>query len=581
MNRLLVIRLALVLATVAAYWQALGHGYVDFDDPEYVRDNAMVAAGLTYEGIAWAMTTGHATNWHPTTWLSLMIDSEIQKTLGPVFARVFQADERSRFAGAYHLTNVLLHIVNALLVFGVLRSMTGAVWRSAFAAGVFALHPMHVESVAWIAERKDVLSMFFLLLTVWTYTRYVADRDLRSYVNVAVFFALGLMSKPMLVTLPFALLLLDWWPLNRWRPNAGFKPLGKLLLEKFPLIAMVIVSCIVTIHVQHGEGQLQDGRWLPVAERLENAIVSYVLYMGKLFWPVNLAVLYPNHALLDREFWTAGQVAAAGALLAAITVAVFALCRKRPYLATGWLWFLGTLVPVIGLVQIGRQAMADRYAYIPFLGLYIVLAWGAGDLVARWKRLGAPAGALGAAALAACFALTVRQVGYWSDSVALFEHTLAVTRDNWLIHNNMAHMLERAGRSDEAIAQMQTAIAINPECGWIRDHLGTIYAQQRRLFEAQEEFEAAVKFDPTMAQAQFNLGVVLTHRSQPEQALKAFKSAIEIRPSFAEARKAMALLLANQGQRQEAIAELEYLIRTAPAVADECAALVEQIKSAR
>jgi len=539
MDRLLIARLFLVAATIAVYWQVTGHGYVDFDDPEYARDNAMVQHGLTAQGTQWAFTTGYDANWHPLTWLSLMADAQVYSMLG------------ANLASGFHLTNLLLHVLNVLLLLELLLAMTGAFWRSAMVAGLLALHPLHVESVAWIAERKDVLSMLFWLLTTRAYVSYTKAGDLRTYLMTTLFLALGLMAKPMLVTLPMALLLLDYWPLNRRLGRA------KSIMEKLPLMAIAAASAFVTAVVQHGSGQLEDGEWMPLRIRLANAIVSYVRYIGKMLWPVDLAVLYPNPAAIARPFWNWWQVACAVAILLAITALAIARRRKHPYFIVGWLWYLGTMVPVIGLVQIGRHSMADRYTYIPFIGLYIIVAWGIADLTARWKSRTVPLAATAALVLSACATLTYRQASYWRDSVTLFEHALAVTKDNWLIRNNLAAVIARENEFDKAIAMLQTAIEIYPECAWMREHLGELYSSAGKPYDAQIAFEEAIRRDPKKAKPHFNLGVVLVNRGRPSEAIEHFRVAVALEPNDFEAHKALAITLGSQGYMPEANAQIE------------------------
>ena len=581
MNRRLIARLILIAATIVVYWQVTSHDYVDFDDPEYARDNVIVQHGLTVEGIQWAFTTGYDANWHPLTWLSLMADAQLYSMLG------------MKSAGGFHLTNLLLHVLNVLLLLELLLAMTGAFWRSAMVAALLALHPLHVESVAWIAERKDVLSMFLWLLTMRAYLIYAREGGVRPYVMTAILLALGLMAKPMLVTLPMVLLLLDYWPLGRgfWILDFGFwirrnPPLSEgsnpkskiqnpksdllsLILEKLPLLAIAAASAWVTAVVQHGSGQLEDGEWMPLRVRLANAIASYVRYIGKMLWPLDLAVLYPNPAIIGRPMWAWWHVVGAAAILLVITAFAVARSRKQPYFIVGWLWYLGTMVPVIGLMQIGRHSLADRYTYIPFIGLYIIVAWGIADLTTRWKSRTVPLAVMATLGLTACAALTYRQVSYWRDSVTLFQHALAVTRDNWLIRNDLAAVLARQKEYDKAIALLKTAIEIYPQCGWMHEHLGELYSSADNLYDAQIAFDDAVKLDPKNAKSHFNLGVTLVNRGRPGEAIDHLRKAVALKSDDVEARKALAIALASQGFTAEAIDQIEQAKKLRPDRANE------------
>jgi hypothetical protein len=453
--------LGLALAVLVVFLPATRHEFVNYDDLEYVTQNGHVQAGLMWESVAWALSSTQASNWHPLTWLSHMLDCQLYGLK----------------AGGHHLTNLLLHAVNTLLLFLVLRQMTGATWRSAFVAALFGLHPLHVESVAWVAERKDVSSTLFWMLTLWTYALYVARGEgggargeggasnLRSaqhatqitrpssgltqsatlhYSLALVCFALGLMAKPMLVTLPFVLLLLDYWPLGRLQrstSNAQLPMIRRLIYEKLPFFALALASSLVTFVVQRKGGAVSSLTTLSVGARIANAAVSYARYLGKTFWPDNLSVLYPHPG-----HWLVWQVAGAGLLLAGGTAGALALRRRRPYLPVGWLWYVGTLVPVIGLVQVGIQSMADRYMYVPAIGVFIMLAWGLWDLTAGWRGQRVALATGGAVALACCGAVTRSQVGYWTNSETLFRRAVQVTKKNYLAYNNLGYYLSGQGR---------------------------------------------------------------------------------------------------------------------------------------
>jgi hypothetical protein len=438
--KVICVYVALALSTLVVYWQVRNYDFVNFDDPHYVHKNPIVQSGITLDSIKWAFTTGHAANWHPLTWLSHMLDCQLFGT-NP---------------GWHHLTNLLLHIANTLLLFAVLKRMTGALWRSAFVAALFALHPLNVESVAWVAERKNVLSGFFWMLTVAAYIRYAERPGIGSYLLVVLVFSLALMAKPIVVTLPFVLLLLDYWPFGRFqwgsqrqgeslpqselvKVNYQTSPTSRLVGEKVPLFILVAVLSMITFFVQRSGGTVESTATLTLKARSANAVVSYAGYIGKIFWPRRLAVFYP-HPRYSLPVW---QAVAAGLLLLGITVCVIWLARRRCWLPVGWLWYLGTLVPVIGLVQVGAQAMADRYAYVPAVGLFIIIAWSLPELVKKWRYR--KIGLRISAGIVLTFLLlcTRMQVRHWQNSVTLFEHALAVTENNYAIHCNYGRTLMR------------------------------------------------------------------------------------------------------------------------------------------
>jgi protein O-mannosyl-transferase len=420
-KHLFIISLLLALATFIAFWQVTYADFINYDDWNYVAENSHIQNGLTLEGIEWAYTTGYASNWHPLTWISHMVDVQLFG-LQP---------------GWHHLTNLLFHLVNTVLLFLVLHQMTKALWRSVFVVALFALHPLHVESVAWVAERKDVLSTFFWMLTMGMYVSYVGRPRLARYVGLLCCFALGLMAKPMLVTLPFVLLLLDYWPLQRLGqkntaphvkapvqvPISQWSLIPPLLTEKIPFFALATLSSIVTYLVQRHGGAMEAFEALSPSARIANAFVSYITYMVKMLWPVNLAVLYPH-----PTGWPLWQVLGSVVILIAITVVAIRGIKKRPYVAVGWLWYVGTLVPVIGIVQVGMQAMADRCTYVPLIGLFIIVAWGVPDLLKKWSFRKEALIALPGLCLLFLFLLTWRQVGYWQNSIALYDHTLKSDR---------------------------------------------------------------------------------------------------------------------------------------------------------
>ena len=456
-QQLMLISLLLVVATFAAYWQVHEFDFVGFDDDSYIYENQQVQHGLSLDNLIWAFTTVTVSNWHPLTWLSHMLDFQL-----------FGMD-----SGKHHLGNLFFHIVNTLCLLFVFKKMTGSFWKSAMVAGLFALHPLHVESVAWVSERKDVLSTFFWLLTMWAYLVYVKRPSLPRYVPVVLFFVLGLMAKPMLVTLPFVLLLLDYYPLNRLSfpllsEKYKVKGFATLVLEKLPLIILAVLSSVMTYYAQQKGGAVATLDGIPLSLRIANSLVAYISYIGKMIYPAHLACLYPFSKMLP--WW---KVAAAGLVLVAITVMTFRSARKRPYMIVGWLWYLGTLVPVIGIVQVGSQSMADRYTYVSLIGIFIMIAWGIPELISgiRLKRTGLPVAAV--ALLCVLWGLTWHQAGYWRDSQTLFEHALSVTSENDTMHYDLANAYKNQGRLDQAVPHYLQTLRIKPDHEKAHNNLGS------------------------------------------------------------------------------------------------------------
>jgi hypothetical protein len=524
----LLICLALILATVATYRQVYDCGFVNYDDPAYVTENDQVQKGLTLGGLKWAFTSICCGNWHPLTMLSHMLDCQM-----------FGADN----PGWHHLTNLFLHVANTLLLFAVLKEMTGAVWRSAFVAAAFALHPMHVESVAWISQRKGVLSTLFWILSVGAYVRYVRRPATRRYVLALLLFALGLMSKPVLVSLPFVLLLLDYWPLERLLGQGQpvrWRAAWPLVREKVPFFALSAVFCIVTLAVQRGSGAVQPFASLPLIARVSVAAVAYLEYIRKLLWPGGLAVFYPLRPM------SLGEI-----LLAILAVGIVSICAVRwrkghKYLPVGWLWYLGTLVPVIGLVQVGGQAMADRYGYVPFTGLFIVIGWGVPDLLGRWRYRNVLLCASAAAVLLGWSIRTAIQVRHWKDSAVLFEHALEVTEGNYTAHTNLGNVLLDKGQFDEAIDHYRQAIRVSPGFAIAYKNLAFALARKGEVYKAVEQYLRAIEIEPNYAEAHNDLGVVLAEQGRYGEAIGHFRRALEIDPGRRDARdnlaKAEALL---------------------------------------
>ena len=540
MRRDLAAFVLLVLVTLAVYGQVVDHGFVNYDDNEYVYENPHVQQGLTGKGSGWAFTTTRTGNWHPVTWLSHMLDCEL-------FGLT---------AGYHHLVNVFLHILNSVLLYLVLRCMTGEVWRSAMVAAMFALHPLHVESVAWVSERKDVLSTLFFMLTLWAYGRYAASPSWMRYGLVFVFLAWGLMAKPMLVTLPFVLLLLDFWPLGRLQPGGT---LFRLVAEKIPLFVLAAASSVATFVAQRQEGTMSLTYVVPFWDRIANALVTYVAYMGKMFWPGHLAVFYPYRDTLPTGHWVGAAL-----VLAGITVLVGWAGRRRRYLAVGWLWYLGTLVPVIGLVQVGAQSMADRYTYVPLIGLFVMVVWILGDVAARWRRAHIAIAALAGAAILGCVGATWIQVGHWRNGITLFEHTLKVTRDNAVAHTNLGAALMEAGKEHEAIRQYREALRIDPAHANAHVNLGIVLMGQGEEEQAIAHYREAVRIRPGFAQAHDQLGIALAQRGEIDEAIAHYREAVRIHPEFAGAYSNLGAALMAKGNIDEAITPFRMAIQIDP-----------------
>jgi protein O-mannosyl-transferase len=537
----------LFAATLAVYAQTARFNFVNFDDPDYVTANPHVRGGFTAGNVAWAFTSGDAANWFPLTRLSHMLDYQLFGAAG----------------GGHHLTNAILHATAVLLLFAFLYRATRRRWLSAWVALVFALHPLHVESVAWVAERKDVLSTVFAMLALWSYVRWVERpaRDLHQkvsrYLLVVLAFGLALMAKPMVVTLPLVMLLLDVWPLGR----------GPRWREKIPLFAMSAVSAIVTLTVQQASGAVRTAEQFPLLLRVENAAVSSVVYIFQWFWPARLAVFYPYPA--EIPIW---QAAAAALAIAAISVATLRSFRQRPYLAVGWLWYLIMLAPVIGLVQVGAQARADRYTYMPTIGISIMLAWGAAELVTRVPGAKPIVTALAVATCAAAAAVAWVQIGYWRDSRTLFQHAVDVTEENYLAHHNLGVALaESPGTLNQAVSEFQIALRIEPN--YLRAHtdLGSAYAKLGRLSDAQAEYRAALAIDPDLPIPHNNLGNTYAQLGLWNEAISEYETALRLDPEYTDARKNLAeaeytlgLGLAKAGRTLEAAAHLEAALRARP-----------------
>ena len=556
----------LALATAAVYWPVHHFEFTNYDDTLYVAENPRLREGLTLRGLGWAFVTP-LDLWMPVTWSVRLLEYQL-----------FGLD-----AGAHHLVNALFHVVNTLLLFIVFRRMTGAPWRSALVAALFALHPLHVEAVAWVTGLKDVLSTCLGLLTIWAYARYAEQFTLRGprvqvfYGLTLLLFALALMAKPMMVTLPLVLLLLDYWPLGRTRwakpATIGSGPAtgksvkvtpGQLLKEKLSFFALAAGACAATLWAQRVEGPLVSLEKLPLGLRIANALLSYGGYLGKTFWPTGLAAFYP----LDTNLSLAAATIA-GAVLLGVTAAVIGRARRAPWLAVGWFWYLGMLAPVIGLVQVGVvPAMADRYSYVPLVGLFVMLCWSVpgSALEGRISRVTVCSAAV--VALAVCAMLTGIQVGYWKNTETLFRHTLRVTRNNWLAHNNLGIALGRAGKIDEAIEHCEQALRIKPDFAEAHYNLGVALAQTGRMDEAIAHYEQALRFKPDFAEAHYSLANALLAMGDLEDAIAHYKQALRIKPDFAETHYNLGIALQQEGRVQEAMEHYEEALRINPAIAE-------------
>ena len=539
------IALLLVLGTMLLYARVRGFDFTSFDDPRYLADNPHVRTGLGWANAAWAFTALGMSNWHPLTWLSHQLDVQL-----------FGMN-----AGAHHLVNAALHAASTALLFLALARMTGARGRSAVVAALFAVHPLHVESVAWVAERKDVLSAFFGMLALLCYARYAERPGARRYAAVVLCFALSLLAKPTWVTLPFLLLLLDGWPLQRisgvpWAdpepPALQRWPLRRLLVEKAPLLALSIGSSIVTVIAQDRGGSMTSLDATGPGVRLANASIAYVRYLGKTLWPVSLSAYYPWNGA--PPWW---QVLGAALLLAALTALVLFSLRAKPWLAVGWFWFLGTLVPVIGLVQVGSQSMADRYAYLPIVGLFIAIAW----TVQVPRAVLVP---LTAAVLAALSALTFRQVGTWVDQETVFRHAIALDPGNGFAHGALADGLRIKGRLDEARREAEEAVRLGPLSSRHWNNLGVVLLEQRRLPEAQDAFLRAVSIDPKYAHALVNLGDVAVQNGEPEMAESALRDALKLAPDDPKTHRILGAVYERKGEPEPALREYVAATRLQP-----------------
>jgi tetratricopeptide (TPR) repeat protein len=540
----------LVLATIVAYEPVRNNGFIGFDDYDYIIDNPHVNKGMTGDSVIWAFTEQYKANWHPLTWLSHMLDCRLFG-LNPV---------------GHHLVSLLFHIANTLLLFWVLKRMTDSIWASAFAAAVFALHPVHVESVTWAAERKDVLSGFFWMLTMLAYVRYAEQPNIKRYILVLLAFIMAMMSKPMAVTLPFVLLLLDYWPLERLNRSGGQEtilksvPPGRLLLEKVPLIGLSMILSAITFVVQQSSGAVIALEKIPLDYRVANMFISYIRYIGKTIWPSKLAVFYPHPHIALSEAATV----ICGLILVIVTIFCIDIGRRKKYLAVGWLWYIGTLVPVIGLVQAGSQGIANRYMYLPMVGLLIIVAWAVKDFVADRPRRRVAA-ASSAAVILICLAILTRmQVNLWQNSIKLFEYASNVTEDNEKAQTDYGIALAEAGRFDEAIPHLGEAVRINPTSYKAINYLGKVFFTKGKYNEAIECFSELIKQKKDTAEVYYNLAMALGMKGQYDESIKCFSKALEIDAGYPEIHKRLGAALLATGRSEEAVEQLNEALRTDP-----------------
>lgn len=555
------ISLLLFLATLALYWQTGSHEFVNYDDPHYVTNNPQVKDGLTRETIRWAFTSTDAANWHPTTWLSHLLDVELYG-LQPQ---------------GHHLTSVVLHATNALLLFLLFSAATGSLWQSAFIAAAFALHPLRVESVAWIAERKDVLSTFFALLTLLAFIRYVARPRLGGYLLILSFFALGLMAKPMLVTLPFVMLLLDYWPLNRLSAASenttpcrflGLSGAKALFAEKLPLFALSVAASICTLYAQHRGETVVSIQALSLFNRIENSLLSYARYLGKTAYPVDLAVFYPL-SNISHPIKTVTAVL----LLATITIMVLWTRRRLPFLVTGWFWYLVTMLPVIGLVQVGMQSMADRYTYFPTIGIAIMIAWSADSLTKRhtYRRLILVTTA--AIILISLTTLTWRQLAYWRTSESLFRHAITITDNNFIALGYLGLTLHDQQRYQEAIKYYSLSLSVNPWQDEMHHNLGLALRDIGRYDDASMELQQALKLRPNLIESRYQLALCYVNMGRLQDAIDQLRQLIQTNPGLAKGHYSLGAVYFRQNKKDDACQQFTEAVRLAPDLLEGRAAL--------
>ena len=535
--------LLLVVSTFLVYWPALFYPYISFDTPTYVFENFRVKQGLSIDNVKWALTTLHFSNWHPLTWLSYMLDVEIHGVSTSMF----------------RLTNIVLHVINSVLLFLLLQRMTGKIGASGLVAGLFALHPLHIQSVVWIAERKDVLSTLFFFLSLHCYVDYVKRSSRFFYIFSLILFGLGLMAKPMLVTLPFVLLLLDYWPLHRFTTYQAFstsykqfilslsQKLRKLLIEKTPFFLLSAASSMITIIAQKKGHALVYLDEIGLAERLANSLYSYVLYIYKAVWPVNLAIIYPHPGHLP---W----FVVLGSFVLLVTLSVLCVVRitALPFFAVGWFWYLGTLVPVIGLIQVGKQAMADRYTYIPLIGIFIIVSWLLHQVLEKWTKTERIYSFVAVTILLACMAASTHQLRYWKNGALLYLRAIEITQNNYLAHNNLGYEFQRVSHQVKALQQFERAISIKPDFWPAQANVGYIKVGKGDLDSGIEHYRTALEYKPDSPLLNYNLGVALMRKRLYPEAKYQFRRTIELNSNYHRAYKNLATILTLQGKHEEA-----------------------------
>jgi len=569
-NRLNLIRnvsltFLIFILPLTVYWQVKNFDFINYDDPTYVYKNAKIQQGLTVSNIKWSFTAIVSGNWHPITVLSHMADCQLYG-LNP---------------GNHHLTNVFLHLANTFLLFFILWKMTGREYESAFVAALFALHPLHVESVAWISERKDVLSTFFLLLTIWSYIKYIEEKTFYRYLIICLFFIMGLMAKPMLVTLPFVLLLLDLWPLERIDFRSSEKSLTLkrgtktnspfilnfyflfrdnflLVYEKIPLFALTISSCVITFLSQQSAGAIKSFNHFPFQVRFFNAVVSYTKYITKMIWPSNMAIFYPY-----TEMFSVWQITISFILLFLISIIAVRLLKGHPYFIVGWFWYLGTLIPVIGLIQVGGQALADRYTYIPFIGLSIIISWGGYELFKKWRLKNFGIG-LALLSITIFTVITWNQIRYWRNNTLLYNHTIEVTDNNFIAHHNLGNSLVNQDKIPEAIYNYKKTIQIKPDLAEAHNNLGAALEKILNLKEAIKYYSMALNIQPDYAEAHNNIGNLFRKTGQIEQAIRHLSRALILKPNYAEAHNNIGNVLELNGKTKQAIEHYQKALKIKP-----------------
>jgi tetratricopeptide (TPR) repeat protein len=533
-SREVIVCLLLTAIVLAVYWPVRHFDFVACDDNIYVTENHHVREGLSGQNIVWAFTTADTTNWHPLTWLSLLVDSSLY----------------GLYAGGYHLTNVFLHLTNSILIFFLLRRMTGTTVRSGFVAALFAIHPINVESVAWVAERKNVLSTFFWFTTMWAYAVYAAHPDWRRYLIVILLFAAGLMAKPMLITLPVVLLLMDYWPLRRFSAEATDKRSNVphevnsrskwrvalcLIREKIPLLLLSVISASVTLYIADMGGAVRSLSAFPLEGRIANALVSYTEYLEKMTWPFELTFFYPW-----RKFISPAQIIFSVSLMTGVTAFVLRGAKRRPYLLVGWLWYILTLVPVIGIVQVGHQAMADRYAYVPMIGIFMIVAWGGYDLLSRYFNRQGILLFLLLAVIIAFMAVSLNQVRHWQSSETVFRRGLQTTEDNHLAEQGMGHVSLLRGDYEQAAAHFREALRIRPDYTDASLNLGIVFMKQGLFKEAIDQYRGLLEKNPHDVRALNHLGVALACVGERKEAISLFLEALQLDPAYREAKDNLA-----------------------------------------